>query len=174
MRFSVFIVLLFATFVACGSSFVSAENVANDVNDRRLRAEAAPIPASAVKAAVNPAQVKAVVNAGTRLNEKLLLMRAAKQAMAAKGDEAGVKAAILLAANARTAAKVSDEQASKLVSQLVVEGVKKSPKSWPRLRKFVKIALGAQVGALAIYGAYKLLTKSDATTVAPTTTTGSA
>ncbi|OWZ20502.1 RxLR effector protein [Phytophthora megakarya] len=174
MRFSVFIVLLFTTFVACGSSFVSARNVVNNVNDRRLRAEAPPIPVGAVKAVANPAQVKAVVNAGTRLNEKLILMRAVKQALAAKGDEAAVKAAIQMAANARTAAKVSDEQASKLVSQLVVEGVKKAPKSWPRLRKFVKIALGAQVGALALYGAYKLLTKGDAATVAPTTTTGSA
>ncbi|OWZ14663.1 RxLR effector protein [Phytophthora megakarya] len=168
MRLSIFFVLLVSIFATYGCVSVSA----NEVDMRRLRVEAVPV--SAVKTVVNPKQVKAVVNAGTRLNERLIKMRAFKQVMAANGNEASVKAAIQMAANARTMAKVSDAQASKLVSQLVVEGVKKSPKSWPRLRKFVLITLGAQVGGLAIYGAYKLLTKDSAATVIPTTTTGSA
>ncbi|OWY93153.1 RxLR effector protein [Phytophthora megakarya] len=164
--------VLLAIFATYGRISVSAERVANDVDIRRLRADAVPV--SAVKTVVSPKQVKAVVSAGTRLNERLIKMRAFKQVMSANGNEASIKAAIQMAANARAMAKVSDSQAAKLVSQLLVEGVKKSPKSWPRLRKLVMITLGAQVGVLAIYGSYKLLTKDSAVTVIPTTTTESA
>ncbi|OWZ18894.1 RxLR effector protein [Phytophthora megakarya] len=62
----------------------------------------------------------------------------------------------------------------KFVSEAMVQGAVKNPKSWPRLKKFAKITLGATVGALAIYGAYKLMTKETAAAVDATTTTGSA
>ncbi|KAK1939030.1 hypothetical protein P3T76_009105 [Phytophthora citrophthora] len=52
--------------------------------------------------------------------------------------------------------------------------VVKDPKSWPRLKKFVKVALGAGVGGLALYGAYKLLFNKESSSGPVTTTTGSA
>ncbi|OWZ09818.1 RxLR effector protein [Phytophthora megakarya] len=59
-------------------------------------------------------------------------------------------------------------------SATLATAAKKSPKSWSKLRQFVKITLGATVGGLAIYGAYKLMTKDNAPAAATTTTTGSA
>ncbi|OWZ05957.1 RxLR effector protein [Phytophthora megakarya] len=171
MRFSIFLALLVTTFIACCPSFASAENVFNDVEVRRLRAEAVPVPAEAVKAVANPASVQAVMKAGNTLNERLFQMRAFKQIMAANGDEVAIKAAIKMVANTP---KVSEENAAKFVSEAIVQGAKKNPKSWPRLKKFAMITLGAQVGALAVYGAYKLLTKDNSATVTTTTTTGSA
>ncbi|OWZ00674.1 RxLR effector protein [Phytophthora megakarya] len=183
MRFSIFFTLLVTTFIACCPSFASAEDVVNDVEVRRLRLEAVPVPAEAVKAVANPASVQAVkavanpasvqavMNAGNNLNERLFQMRAFKQIMAANGDEVAIKAAMKMVANTP---KVSEKNAAKFVSEAIVQGVKKNPKSWPRLKKFAMITLGAQVGALAVYGAYKLLTKDNSAAVTTTTTTGSA
>ncbi|POM59553.1 Secreted RxLR effector peptide protein [Phytophthora palmivora] len=92
--------------------------------------------------------------------------------MAANGNEKAIRAAIKLAVNIKDLSRTSDEQMAK-ISQMIAEGAKKSPKSWPRLMKFTKVTLGAAVGGLAIYGAYKLLVKARAAPVA-TTTTGSA
>ncbi|OWZ11664.1 RxLR effector protein [Phytophthora megakarya] len=167
MRFSVFFALLVTTCIA----YSNAESAVNDVEVRRLRLEAVPVPAEAVKAVANPASVQAVIKAGNNLNDRLFQMRAFKQVMAANGDEVAIKAAIKMVANVP---KVSEENAAKLVSEAIVQGVKKNPKSWPRLKKFAMITLGASVGALAVYGAYKLLTKDTAAAVVPTTTTGSA
>ncbi|OWZ02750.1 RxLR effector protein [Phytophthora megakarya] len=94
--------------------------------------------------------------------------------MAANGDEAAIKAGIKMVANAWDSAKVSDEQAAKLVSELMIESVKKNPKSWSGLQKFAKVTLGVSAAGLATYGAYKLLTKENVAVAAPTTTTESA
>ncbi|POM68029.1 Secreted RxLR effector peptide protein, partial [Phytophthora palmivora] len=136
---------------------------------RRLRAEHAH---KVVKAVVpgNPSKLAADFLSTTK--EKAILTKAFQQAMAANGDEAAVKAAIKLAAGAKDAARMSDTEVAK-ISEMMAATAKKNPKSWPRLRKFAKITLGAGVGALAIYGAYKLLTKDNAAAAA-VDTTGSA
>ncbi|POM58192.1 Secreted RxLR effector peptide protein [Phytophthora palmivora] len=163
MRFNVFLTLLVVTFFACCSSFSSAETVANDAEVRRLRADAAP---------VTPIENSAK-NAATfisKLKESATITKAVKQVMASDGDEQVIRSAMKLAAGAKEGAKISDDAIAKLSESMAV-AVKKSPKSWPRLRKFVKFTLGAGVGALAIYGAYKLLHQNNSPV---TTTVGSA
>ncbi|KAG7380410.1 hypothetical protein PHYPSEUDO_007231 [Phytophthora pseudosyringae] len=170
MRFAVFLALLVATFVACASSFASADTfeegfaIFDDEVDnvgRRLRGEVA----------VNKDNV-AKISGGflTKLKENAVLTKATKMAMAAKGDEAATRNAIKLAAGAREGAKMSDETMAKL-SSMIAQTAKKNPKSWPRLRIFAKATLGAGVGALALYGAYKLMFDKTSTSAATTTTT---
>ncbi|POM59890.1 Secreted RxLR effector peptide protein [Phytophthora palmivora] len=165
MRFSVFVALLVATFIAC-TSFSSAENVANDIDLRRLRADALPVP-GVENAAKNAASFV------TKLKDKTALSKAVKAVQANNADEQAVRRIIQGYAAAKEGAKISDEAIAKLSASMATV-VQKNPKSWPRLRKFAKYTLGATVGALAIYGAYKLLTRSNSSAVAPTTTTGSA
>ncbi|ETL87865.1 hypothetical protein L917_13019 [Phytophthora nicotianae] len=63
------------------------------------------------------------------------------------------------------------EKATVPVAKEIAEAVVQNPKSWSRLRKFAKIALGATVSRFAIYGAYKLLSGQSPQSVTPTTTT---
>ncbi|KAF1772514.1 hypothetical protein GQ600_13899 [Phytophthora cactorum] len=121
MRFSVFVALLVATFLACCSNFASAESV----EDRRLRVEAAP-----------------AVNTENKLKTNAALTRAVKAVQTSNGDEQAVRKAMTTFAAAKEGAKVSDEGIAKL-SAMMATTVQKNPKSWPRLRKFAKITLGA-------------------------------
>ncbi|POM57607.1 Secreted RxLR effector peptide protein [Phytophthora palmivora] len=163
MRFAVFLTLLVATFIAC-TSFASAENAANDIDIRRLRANAPPVP-GVENAAKNAAAWV------SKLKTETALTNAVKQVMASNTDEQAVRLAISRYASVKEGATISDEAIAKLSASMATV-VQKSPKSWPRLRKFAKYTLGATVGALAIYGAYKLLTRNSASTTA--TTAGSA
>ncbi|POM78290.1 Secreted RxLR effector peptide protein [Phytophthora palmivora] len=156
MRFFVFLALLVVILVSCYTSFAGAEITTNDVVFRHLRA--APVGNSANIAGRFASHVK----------EFTLFERAVKKAMIANGNEKAIRAAIKLAANIKDLSRTSDEQIAK-ISQMIAEGAKKSPKSWPRLMKFTKVTLGAAVGGLAIYGAYKLLVKDNAVAVAATT-----
>ncbi|KAF1791733.1 hypothetical protein GQ600_11668 [Phytophthora cactorum] len=131
MRFSVFVALLVATFLACCSNFASAESV----EDRRLRVEAAP--------AVNTENVaKAAGGFIEKLKTNAALTRAVKAVQTSNGDEQAVRKAMTTFAAAKEGAKVSDEGIAKL-SAMMATTVQKNPKSWPRLRKFAKITLGA-------------------------------
>ncbi|OWZ06358.1 RxLR effector protein [Phytophthora megakarya] len=159
MRFSVFLALLIATFIAC-TSVTSAEHVSRQL-------PALPIPGAGDKAA------KGAATFLEKLKESATITKAVKQIQGANGDETVIRAALKMAQGAKEGAKISDDAVAKL-SATMATAVTKSPKSWPKLRKFVKITLGATVGGLAIYGAYKLLTKDNASTAATTTTTGSA
>ncbi|KAF1786029.1 hypothetical protein GQ600_15308 [Phytophthora cactorum] len=204
MRFSVFVALLTATFVACCSGFASTENsavFASEVNEgRRLHSEAAVNSESAAKVAARFISDR---------KESQLLKKAAAMAKAANGDDAAIKKAMDLAAFAKNGAKVSDDQIAKISAMLKTakgdeantmkvilaaiakDGAKisdettallatkiagtatKNAKSWPRLRRFAKITLGAAAGGLAIYGAYKLMfDKNSQAATATTTTTG--
>ncbi|POM68335.1 Secreted RxLR effector peptide protein [Phytophthora palmivora] len=160
MRFTVFLALLVVILVSCYSIFSGGETTTNDVDYRHLRA-------AAVRNSANIAGRFA-----SHVKEFTLFERAVKKAMIANGNEKAIRAAIKLAANIKDLSRTSDEQIAK-ISQMIAEGAKKSPKSWPRLMKFTKVTLGAAVGGLAIYGAYKLLVKDRGAPVA-TTTTGSA
>ncbi|KAF1785282.1 hypothetical protein GQ600_19709 [Phytophthora cactorum] len=151
MRFSVFVALLVATFLACCSNFVSAESV----EDRRLRVEAAPL-ANTATAAKNAGGFVETLRTNTALS------KAVKAVQASNGDEQAMRKAITAFAAAKEGAKVSDESVAKL-SAMMATTVKKNPKSWPRLRKFAKITLGAT-----------LLFDRNSSTAAATTTTGSA
>ncbi|KAL3666419.1 hypothetical protein V7S43_008670 [Phytophthora oleae] len=165
MRFSLFLALLVATFVAC-TTVANAENVVLQTNNevRRLRSEAG----------VNQENVAKIAGGFiSKIKESATLTKALNMAKAANGDEAAAKRVIMLAAGVKEGAKLSDETMVKL-SAMIAESAKKNPKSWPRLKKFAKVALGVQVGALAIYGAYKLFfDKSSSTAAAMTTTTTS-
>ncbi|KAG3109733.1 hypothetical protein PI125_g10669 [Phytophthora idaei] len=150
MRFNIFVALLVATFLVCCSSFVSAGNV-ND--DRRLRAEDG-----------KNGAVKAVATFIERMKEKSELTTAVKAIQTSNADEAAIKTEILGFAAAKEGAKMSDESMAK-ISKMLAENAKKNPKSWPRLRKFAKITLGATAGGLAIYGVYKLLFSKDTSNI---------
>ncbi|OWZ09817.1 RxLR effector protein [Phytophthora megakarya] len=163
MRFSVFVALLVATFIAC-TSFTSAEDVVN------LRADARRLPA--VPAAIGNVD-KAAKNAATfveKLKESVTLTKAVQKIQQSDGDETVIRSALKLAQGAKEGAKISDDAVAKLSASMAT-AVTKNPKSWPKLRKFVKVTLGAGVGALAIYGAYKLLHQNNSPV---TTTVGSA
>ncbi|KAL3671015.1 hypothetical protein V7S43_004199 [Phytophthora oleae] len=179
MRFAVFLALIVATFVACASNFAQASTLAQDYaedmallnealgsEDRRLRAAAAP---------VNKDNVAKIAGGFlTKIKEGSTLSKAEQMIKNANGDEAVAKKAIMLASTAKESAKMSDESIAKL-SAMISTTVTKNPKSWPRLRKFVKVTLGITVGGLALYGAYKLLfNKGSSTAATTTTTTGSA
>ncbi|KAG1709201.1 hypothetical protein DVH05_019845 [Phytophthora capsici] len=165
MRFGLFLALLVAAFVAC-STVANAENVALTLSDnevRRLRSEAG----------VNQQNVAKIAGGFiSTIKESATLTKAANMAKAANGDEAAAKRAVMLAAGAKEGAKLSDETMVRL-STMIAEAAKKNAKSWPRLKKFVKIVLGVQVAALALYGAYKLLFDKGSSTAAATTTTTS-
>ncbi|KAG6951532.1 hypothetical protein JG688_00013696 [Phytophthora aleatoria] len=158
MRFSVLVALLVATFLACCSNYASGESV----EDRRLRVEGSP---------ENVA--KAAAGGLKQWRTEAALTKAVKAVQTSNGDEQAMRKAITAFAAAKEGAKVSDEGIAKL-SAMMAATIEKSPKSWPRLRKFAKITLGATVGGLAIYGAYKLLFDKNSSTAAITTTTGSA
>ncbi|KAG1707059.1 hypothetical protein DVH05_026255 [Phytophthora capsici] len=171
MRFAVFLALLMATLVVCASNFALASTVADDLHqeaegnvDRRLRAAA---PANKDNVA------KIAGGFLTKIKEGSTLTKAEQMIKNANGDEAAVKKAILLASTAKESAKMSDESIAKL-SAMITTAVVKDPKSWPRLQKFVKVTLGAGVGGLALYGAYKLLFNKNSSSGPVTTTTGSA
>ncbi|KAI9985537.1 hypothetical protein PInf_004911 [Phytophthora infestans] len=67
--------------------------------------------------------------------------------------------------------KLSDEGLAHL-NKVLAENAKKNIKSWPQLRMFAKVTLGATAGGLAIYDAYKLFDKGHAPTpMTPTTGT---
>ncbi|KAF1785335.1 hypothetical protein GQ600_2833 [Phytophthora cactorum] len=53
-----------------------------------------------------------------------------------------------------------DAELAKL-SAMIAESAKKDPTSWLRLNKFTKIMLGINVGGLALYGAYRILTDNN-------------
>ncbi|KAG1712468.1 hypothetical protein DVH05_000214 [Phytophthora capsici] len=176
MRFAVFLALIVATFVACASNFAQASTLAQDYaedmalfneamggDERRLRA-AAPVNKDNV--------AKLAGGFISRIKEGSTLTKAEQMIKNANGDEAVVKRAIMLASTAKESAKMSDESIAKL-SAMISTSVVKNPKSWPRLRKFVKVTLGVGVGGLALYGAYKLLFNKDAASGPITTTTGS-
>ncbi|KAG6973640.1 hypothetical protein JG688_00003448 [Phytophthora aleatoria] len=134
MRFLVFVALLVTTLVACCTSFASAENVAliNDAgNEGRLLRSEA----------ANTENV-------------------AKIADASDGGEVAVRKAITSFATAKDAAKKGDAELAKL-SAMIAESAKKDPTSWLRLNKFTKIMLGINVGGLALYGAYRILTDNS-------------
>ncbi|KAG1709198.1 hypothetical protein DVH05_019842 [Phytophthora capsici] len=164
MRFGLFVALLVAIFVAC-STVANAESVALTLGDnevRRLRLKQENI-------------AKAAGDLISKSKESATITKAINIAKNANGDEAAARRAVMLAAGAKEGAKLSDETMVKL-SAMIAESAKKNPKSWSRLKKFVKITLGIQVGGLAIYGAYKLLfdKSSTATTTTTTTSSGSA
>ncbi|OWZ16039.1 RxLR effector protein [Phytophthora megakarya] len=104
-----------------------------------------------------------VIKGGNTLVYQLLKLEAFEKSMVANGNETAVKAAINMVANYP---KVSKPQV-KFVPEAMVQGA-------PRFKMFVKITLGPSVGALAIYGAYKLMTKEAAAAVDAATTTRSA
>ncbi|KAG3097376.1 hypothetical protein PI124_g12688 [Phytophthora idaei] len=85
----------------------------------------------------------------------------------AKGDEADTMK-VILAAIAKDGAKISDETTALLATK-IAGTVTKNAKSWPRLRRFAKITLGA--GGLAMYGAYKLMFDNNSQAATATTTT---
>ncbi|ETI55513.1 hypothetical protein F441_01780 [Phytophthora nicotianae CJ01A1] len=162
MRFSIFVALLVATFVVCCSSFTRAESVDLANFERRLREEAVP---------VNKDNVAKIAGSWLeKLQTNTALTKAVKTVQASDGDEVAVRKAITAFAATKDAVKTNDEQIAKLAS-MIATTAKKNPKSWPRLRKFAKITLGATVGGLAIYGAYKLLFDRNASGAAATTTT---
>ncbi|KAF4045228.1 hypothetical protein GN244_ATG02612 [Phytophthora infestans] len=167
MRLGTFFVLLVATFFAC---FTSAEDLSvftvdgGERESRRLRSEA-----------VNKDNVAKIAGAFiSHGNEVATLQKAFRMAndAAVKKDKTAAKRAMQLAIGAKQGAKLSDESMGKL-SSMLAQTAQKNPKSWPRLRKFVKLSLGAGVGGLAIYGAYKLMFNKGSSE-ASTTTTGSA
>ncbi|ETI41177.1 hypothetical protein F441_13510 [Phytophthora nicotianae CJ01A1] len=151
MRFSVFVVLFVASFVACCTSFASAENIALVNSDsRRLRSEA-----------VNPDNAAKIAGGFlTKLKENSAMRKALNAVKTSNGDEMAVRRAITGFATAKEAAKMTDDNLAKL-SVMIAESAKKNPKSWPRLRKFATIMLGVNVGGLAIYGAYRLITDNN-------------
>ncbi|KAG3091243.1 hypothetical protein PI124_g16665 [Phytophthora idaei] len=160
MRFNVFVALLVATFLACCSNFASAESV----EDRRLQA----LPADKVS--------QIAKSTGMYIEDMLTgdaLKKAVKAIQDSNGDEQAVKMAITSFTAAKEAAKMDDKRIAEL-SATIANTVQKNPKSWPRLKKFAKIALGGQVAGLAFYGAYKLLVGGNSATAATTTTTDSA
>ncbi|ETP10871.1 hypothetical protein F441_13575 [Phytophthora nicotianae CJ01A1] len=199
MRFSVFVALLVATLVACYSSLAIAENSPafpnKDNNGRRLQAQKVTEAAThaisgqaddqllkyALKlsnaakgdeAAIKKASDLAALAKATAKATDDEVAAVTKLVKEARGDEAHTMRYILGFAQ-KEGKKVSDESAA-LVSTKIAETVTKNPKSWPRLRKFAKVTLGAAAGGLAIYGAYKLLfDKNSQTGTATTTTTGS-
>ncbi|ETK81243.1 hypothetical protein L915_13248, partial [Phytophthora nicotianae] len=160
MRFTVFIALLVATFLACCS--------AESVQDRRLRVEAAPVP-------VNKDNVAKIAGGFLeKLQTNTALSKAVKAIQASDGDEAVVRKAITAFAATKDSVKMTDEGVAK-ISAMMATTVQKNPKSWPRLRKFAKITLGGTVAGFAIYGAYKaLFDRKSSTAATTTTTTGSA
>ncbi|KAK1941980.1 hypothetical protein P3T76_006302 [Phytophthora citrophthora] len=178
MRFAAFFSLLVATIVACSMSVAQAEAFAkgfeifDDGEDeflfsRRLRAYTA----------VNKDNVaKAAETFMIQMRQGVPMGKANRMVVQAvrTGDEAAAKRAIMIAASAKEGAKLNDEALGK-ISAMIAETTKKTPKSWPRLRKFVKVTLGVTGGALAMYGAYKLLfdKKSSTGPITTTTTTGS-
>ncbi|ETI41098.1 hypothetical protein F443_13650 [Phytophthora nicotianae P1569] len=197
MRFSVFLAVLVAAFVACYSSLAIAENSPafrnKDNHDRRLHA---------------PKVAEAVTHAISGQADDQLVKYALKLSNAAKGDEVAIKKANDLAGLAKAFARASDDEvawATKFVKEVkgdeantmryilglaqkegkvtkeaaaaastkIVETVKKDPSSWGRLKKFILIALGGTVGGFAIYGVYKaFFDKNSQTSTATTTTTG--
>ncbi|KAF1780354.1 hypothetical protein GQ600_3266 [Phytophthora cactorum] len=162
MRFSVFVALLVATFLACCSSFAHADSL------RRLHAK--------VPAVINNKDNVAKL-AGEfleKLKTNAALAKTVKAVQASNGDEAAVRKAITAFAAAKENAKMSDEGIAK-ISAMMANTAQKNPKSWPRLRKFAKITLGATVAGLAVYGAYKaLFDRNSSGAATTTTTTGSA
>ncbi|EEY55289.1 secreted RxLR effector peptide protein, putative [Phytophthora infestans T30-4] len=165
MRFSAFLTLLLVAFVASCSTFASAESVAEG---RRLRADAAPVP-------VNKDNVAKLAGGFLeKLKTNTALTKAANTIKNSNADEAAVRKAITTFAAAKESAKMSDEGIAK-ISAMMAGTVQKNPKSWPRLRKFAKVTLGATVAGFAIYGAYKaLFDRKSSTAATTTTTTGSA
>ncbi|KAF4027623.1 hypothetical protein GN244_ATG20754 [Phytophthora infestans] len=173
MRFSVFVTLLVVAFVACCSNFASAENVAVASEGRRLRAEHA-VPAVPASVGVNKDNVAKLAGGFLeKLKTNTALTKAVNAIRASDGDEVAVRQAITAFAAAKESAKMSDEGIAK-ISAMMADTVQKNPKSWPRLRKFAKITLGATIGGFAIYGAYKALFDRKSSTAETTTTTGSA
>ncbi|EEY55288.1 secreted RxLR effector peptide protein, putative [Phytophthora infestans T30-4] len=175
MRFSVFVTLLVVAFVACCSNFASAENVAVASEGRRLRAEhAVPAVPAINSVGVNKDNVAKLAGGFLeKLKTNTALTKAVNAIRASDGDEVAVRQAITAFAAAKESAKMSDEGIAK-ISAMMADTVQKNPKSWPRLRKFAKITLGATIGGLAIYGAYKALFDRKSSTAETTTTTGSA
>ncbi|KAF1784918.1 hypothetical protein GQ600_14958 [Phytophthora cactorum] len=184
MRFSVFVALLTATFVSCCSGFASTENsavFASKVNEgRRLHSEAAVNSENAAKIAArcngDDAAIKkamdlaAFAKNGARVSDDQIAKISA-MLKTAKGDEADTMK-VILAAIAKDGAKISDETTALLATK-IAGTVTKNAKSWPRLRRFAKITLGAAAGGLAMYGAYKLMfDKNSQAATATTTTTG--
>ncbi|OWZ09819.1 RxLR effector protein [Phytophthora megakarya] len=160
MRFSFFLALLVATFIAC-ANLARAENV-HGLRDGTRRLQAG-------------APIKSAKNVATYFEKwrgDAIISKAVNRIKAANGDEKAIRGAINLAIVSKRGIKIGDDAVAKY-AQTLATAAKKNPKSWPRLRKFVKITLGATVGGLAIYGAYKLMTK-DSAAAATTTTTGSA
>ncbi|KAG2790214.1 hypothetical protein JG687_00019336 [Phytophthora cactorum] len=154
MRFLVFVALLVTTLVACCTSFASAENVVliNDAGNegRLLRSEAA-----------NPENAAKIAGGFlTKVKESTAMTKAVNALKASDGGEAAVRKAITSFATAKEAAKKSDAELAKL-SAMIAESVKKDPTSWLRLNKFTKIMLGINVGGLALYGAYRILTDNN-------------
>ncbi|KAF1780352.1 hypothetical protein GQ600_13635 [Phytophthora cactorum] len=91
-----------------------------------------------------------------KLKTNAALAKTVKAVQASNGDEA------------------ADEGIAK-ISAMMANTAQKNPKSWPRLRKFAKITLGATVAGLAVYGAYKaLFDRNSSGAATTTTTTGSA
>ncbi|ETK81244.1 hypothetical protein L917_12959 [Phytophthora nicotianae] len=159
MRFSAFVVLLVATFLVCYSNFASSESVDEErhfhlpgLGHGHGHSHAAKIPA------INNKDNVAKIAGGflENLRTKTALTKAVKAVQASDGDEVAVRKAITAFAAAKDAVKTNDEQIAKL-SSMIATTAQKNPKSWPRLRKFAKIALGATVGGYVIYLAYKLM-----------------
>ncbi|ETK81153.1 hypothetical protein L915_13331 [Phytophthora nicotianae] len=193
MRFGVFGALLVATLVSCCCSVANAGKVSafssKDNHDRRLQAKH--IAESATRFFSGQADDKllkyalklsnaangdeaAIKKANDLAGLAKAFARASDDEVAwatkfvkeVKGDEANTMRYIL--GLAQKEGKVPKEATAK-----IAETVKKDPKSWPRLKLFAKITLGATVGAFAMYGAYEaLFGKKSQTGAATTTTTG--
>ncbi|KAF4033040.1 hypothetical protein GN244_ATG15037 [Phytophthora infestans] len=161
MRFSVFVALLVAAFLACCSSFANAENI------RRLHAK---VPAVVVN---NNKDNVAKLAGGflEKLKTNAALSKTVKAVQASDGDEAAVRRAITAFAATKDSAKMSDEGIAK-ISAMMANTAQKNPKSWPRLRKFAKISLGAAVASLVVYGAYKALFDRNSSSSASTSESG--
>ncbi|KAI9991023.1 hypothetical protein PInf_018641 [Phytophthora infestans] len=106
---------------------------------------------AAVKKAVDLAAL-AKATAKVSDDEAVMISDLVKQA---RGDEAHAMR-FILGTSQKEGKKITDESTA-LVSANIAQAVTKNRKSWPRLKKFAKIVMGATVGGFAIYGAYKLL-----------------
>ncbi|OWZ06489.1 RxLR effector protein [Phytophthora megakarya] len=157
MRFSFFLALLVATFIAC-ANLARAENFHGLRDGARHLQAAAPI-----KSAKNVASFAEKWRGDAIITKAVNRIKAAQKA---------IRGAINLAIVSKQGIKIRDDAIAKYSATLAT-AAKMNPKSWPKLRTFVKITLGATVGGLAIYGAYKLMTK-DSAAAATTTTAGSA
>ncbi|KAE9268894.1 hypothetical protein PF008_g31005 [Phytophthora fragariae] len=140
MRFTVFLALVVATFIAC-ISITNAEALPE--TGRNLRAQQAG--AAATKLLKSDDIAAKFIE---HLNEKKILANAAR-----------------MAAGAKEASKLTTKQTDKL-TKMVAASVKKNPGKWPKIKKILLYSLGATVAGTIIYQVGKANGQSAATTTA--------